>query len=927
MPKSSELPNTLFHQIPVTSIFQHLGNNPSGWLVVKDREHRIQFVNQRFADMIGRPCEEIIGLSDVEPGLPDAKHYDNLEPDTLDVHTLDEQCMASGKPTRTIDNNTVGNPGQFKSMLVVRTPLQNDAGEVIGLMRHAIDDSGLQRLETEKESASEVNFNSKLGTLDRLISELLVCHDRQQLLQKITNAIVSQTLADSAYIAVLNDRGEHLELIASTGSCAKETLGTTFTPGQGIIGKAWLDGDIFYTDGAVASGACYTYSEKTQVCALPIMEGDRVVAVMSAALQGENKQSLKDDIPTLRRILNLASIALSNASLLATTNSALQQTRALADVSRQLATTTCADEACEIVCDAMLVALDVCKAATVMIDEHGQHIINAVRHSATASVQDSPEDRIQLKALADRCFDSGVVVAHGVANVDSSDPKKSIDAVNTDHPDCNSFALPLLVHGEITGVICVARSMERRPLERSTFDTLATVTNQLSSTLERLDLTAALQHQAFHDRLTGLPNRHKFEATLQDMLDQHINGALLFIDLDGFKDVNDTQGHAVGDQLLLLVASRLRSHLKAEDTIARVGGDEFVAILRSGDNSEDALARGEQILEALSTSFLIGRKRINIGASIGLSRFPEDGDTVETLLRNADVAMYQAKDNGKGRVLSFDKDLTDVFRQKAQLQAEILIALEQHQFELHYQPQVCCSTGTVLGAEALLRWTHPERGAISPGEFIPAAEQSGLINDIGTWVLNCAAQQIAEWQNTPQSELRVSINIAASQFQQKNFAEQVLSILASHGAPCHCLELEVTESVVMNDVGSVIRRFTELREAGIRIAVDDFGTGYSSLAYLRDLPLDVLKIDRSFISGLQDERADQSLANTIALLASGLGLETVAEGVETTEQHDAVVGMGCHMIQGFYHSRAVPANELPVVIHQLQDGSPLNLAA
>ena len=275
-----------------------------------------------------------------------------------------------------------------------------------------------------------------------------------------------------------------------------------------------------------------------------------------------------------------------------------------------------------------------------------------------------------------------------------------------------------------------------------------------------------------------------------------------------------------------------------------------MAILRSGDNSEDALARGEQILEALSTSFLIGRKRINIGASIGLSRFPEDGDTVETLLRNADVAMYQAKDNGKGRVLSFDKDLTDVFRQKAQLQAEILIALEQHQFELHYQPQVCCSTGTVLGAEALLRWTHPERGAISPGEFIPAAEQSGLINDIGTWVLNCAAQQIAEWQNTPQSELRVSINIAASQFQQKNFAEQVLSILASHGAPCHCLELEVTESVVMNDVGSVIRRFKELREAGIRIAVDDFGTGYSSLAYLRDLPLDVLKIDRSFILSL-----------------------------------------------------------------------------
>jgi len=251
----------------------------------------------------------------------------------------------------------------------------------------------------------------------------------------------------------------------------------------------------------------------------------------------------------------------------------------------------------------------------------------------------------------------------------------------------------------------------------------------------------------------------------------------------------------------------------------------------------------------------------------------------------------------------------------------------QDQLELHYQPQVCYRHGKVLGVEALLRWTHPERGAISPGEFIPVAEQSGLINDIGLWVLDRAARQIAEWKNTAQSELRVSINIAASQFQQKDFTEQVLGILAKHGAPPNRLELEVTESVVMNDVGAVVRRFTELREAGVRIAVDDFGTGYSSLAYLQNLPLDALKIDRSFISRLQDKCTDQSLAKTIALLAAGLGLETVAEGVETTEQHDAVVSMGCHMIQGFYHSRAVPASELPLVIDQLQPDNRLDSAA
>lgn len=918
MSGSIKAENDLFEQVAVRKALRQLGANHSGWFMVKDRNHKFQIVNQRFAETIGKSAEEIIGVEDVDLGFPPPLLFGDAELGLPGVRVLDEQCMASGEPMRTVDGTVDLGGGRFDSTLTVRTPLTNNAGEVVGLIMQVMDHSDVRRLETQIESANETasDLDGKLSTLDRLICEILICHDRHVLLQKIADTIVSQTYSDGAYMAILQDN-MCLEMIAGSGLNGQALIGKKFRQGEGLIGRAWESGEMIFTDDATASGAVHSFKEKTQVCAIPIRDGDKVVAVLCAVLPMGKELSLKDDIPTLRRIVDLAGIALSNARLIETTNYALQQTRTLAEVSGSLATVDSIEEACKVVNDSLCGELKFCESGIVLMDAQ-RRIVGITSNSMDPSSELDESEHVQLlKHLAQRCVETGQQVTLSFAPDSVENNTTGIHFYPSNHAG-GAFALPVLRHGKITGALCVVRLEDTRPLDGATHHILTTLTSQLGTTLERHELSSALHHQAFHDRLTGLPNRHQFETELDRLLAKDETGAVLYIDLDGFKNINDTMGHGAGDQLLRLVANRLERRLKSNDVLARMGGDEFAIILRSVSETEDALACGERVLEALSTCFLIEKARIKISASVGLSRFPEDGDSVDTLLRNADVAMYQAKHSGKARLLSFDVGIGQELRERAKLQSDLQQALEQNQFELHYQPQVCCATEQVLGVEALLRWTHPERGNVSPGEFIPAAEHAGLINEIGTWVLERAVRQIAEWRSTPMADKRVSINIAATQFQQENFTELVLSSLERYDAPSDRLELEVTESVVMTDVAAVARRLELLRDAGIRIAIDDFGTGYSSLSYLQDLPLDVLKIDRAFVTRLQDEQAEKSVANTIALLATGLGLETVAEGVETEEQRDAIIGMGCEMIQGFFYSRPVPASELTNTVQRLQ---------
>ena len=924
--------DALLRHADVARALSLLGEGHSSMFMVKDREHRFVLVNQRFADMMGRSRDEIHGHDELELGIPEALLFGDPDSNLPGVRNRDEEAMKTGEQSRLVDGQVKLSDGQVDSALTVRTPVHDTRGEVIGLIIQVIDISDVRRLELEIESTTRAatNLDSKLSRLDQLLRELVSCHDHALLLQKITDTMVTQTMAEGAYLSMPTPSGDALELIAASCPDPEKFLGLKWRKDEGLVGKAWTAGETMYFPDANAGGATYAFEEHTQVCVLPVMDHGQIIAVMSVTLVGENAPSLNDDIPTLRRIMALGGVALSNSRLLATTGAALMQTRTLADVSQRLGIVDNPDTACQLVCDALTPAFAAASTMVAMFDNNDQLNIHGFSAgvdfgNANSHADEWPSARLEAltadvqKHLAQNPSYNGPIDIHGTA--DLADDGGGIETSS------HALIFPIKKHNQYIGVLYVDRQKAGLDADNTALDVLTTVAGQLGSALERQELTQALHHQAYHDQLTGLPNRHQFEKELNLRLRSDSHGAVLFIDLDGFKEVNDTLGHAVGDELLKQVSERLTTCVGSVKFLARMGGDEFAVILSEQSGSADPTCVGQRIVDSLSLRFIVDTASISIGASVGLSLFPADGDCVDSLLSNADAAMYQAKQAGKGQVLSFDREITADIRRRTQVQNDLQNAIEQDELIVHYQPQVCCATGQVCSVEALVRWIHPERGMIPPGDFIPVAEASGLINELGNWVLNRAVQQIFEWQNTPLESLRVGVNIAANQFQHPGFTDFVIETLEKHSAPASQLELEVTESVVMNDVTEVAERLAEIRAAGIRIAVDDFGTGYSSLSYLQDLPLDVLKIDRAFVSRLQTENPDQSLANTISLLASGLGLETVAEGVETVEQYEAIKKIGCKFVQGYFHSRPVAAELLPDVISQIHADNDLQKAA
>jgi len=740
-------------------------------------------------------------------------------------------------------------------------------------------------------------LDENLSAIDDLYSALFHCQDPAELYQKITDTAVSQTVADSAYLGLFDSAVGKLGIRHASGAFNRRLLGTSYEYSEGIIGQVWESGETLFIDDASSSSAIHITDVGTQILASPLIQNDTVVGVLVIVASPDCTEDLSNDSATSLRILNLAAVALSNLTMLATTQTALQHMHAIAGISRELNSANDHDEACLHVCKQLIEGISVCQVGVAIFDVTG-HIRKKTlcQSPERASVYNKEFDESVLEQLATQCFGKPGVV---------------IESPDADGSGQYAFAVPLIKEERYIGAVCVVRSPDMPALDSAVLETLKTIALYLGNTLDRLELTHALQHQAFHDQLTRLPNRAQFESELQSTINSGVPGALLFIDLDGFKNVNDTLGHGVGDQLLCHVAKRMSNKLKRNDTLARMGGDEFAVILRDSNDVASATVCANRLLASLSRNFEIQNAQVKVGASIGFSRFPQDGDTVDKLLRNADVAMYEAKNNGKGCVSMFNQGSVDARLELTQVHKDMYLALQENQFELHYQPQVCCSQNEVIGAEALLRWNHPTRGYISPDEFIPLAEQTGLINDIGNWVLDKAVEQIAEWQSSPVlKNIRVGINVAALQLQNDYFVDHVLKSVAKYKFPAHLLELELTESVVMEDISEVANRLKVLQNAGVRIAIDDFGTGYSSLSYLQDLPLDVLKIDRAFVSRLENEDANKSLAHTIALLAVGLGLETIAEGVETLKQRDAITAMGCDLIQGHYYAGAVTPEKL-----------------
>lgn len=431
---------------------------------------------------------------------------------------------------------------------------------------------------------------------------------------------------------------------------------------------------------------------------------------------------------------------------------------------------------------------------------------------------------------------------------------------------------------------------------------------------ERKQAENQLKHLALHDPLTGLPNRLLFQDRLQQAIalsDRHQHKfAVFFMDLDNFKIINDTMGHEAGDELLKEVSSRISDTGRKMDTVARLGGDEFAFIINKVSAVEDAVSFAKRLNKLLKIPVEVNGNNINMGSSIGITIYPDDAANSEELLRNADIAMYQAKDDGRNTVCFFTREMNARLQKNKEILTDLTESLTQDHFELYYQPLFTIDQKTLVGAEALIRWHHPEKGMVPPDQFIAVAEKSGLINELGDWVLAQACREIKNFINAGIADFKIAINISPVQFRRKDLLQHMLMILARHDVSADFIELEITEGAVMDNVDQAIETMQALHDAGFQLAMDDFGTGYSSLSYLKRFPIQKMKIDRSFISDLENDDDSKSIATAIIQMSHSLGLHVLAEGVETEAQLHYLQDEKCDYVQGYYTGRPMPASAI-----------------
>jgi len=442
----------------------------------------------------------------------------------------------------------------------------------------------------------------------------------------------------------------------------------------------------------------------------------------------------------------------------------------------------------------------------------------------------------------------------------------------------------------------------------------------LISYTEARETAEKFARQASHDSLTDLGNRTMFQERLHSCLAHAENSgklvALMILDLDHFKEVNDTLGHHIGDQLLIKVADILRQNARDMDTVIRLGGDEFAIIVDELDQVDGVIAQANGILEALTETHVIGGHDVHIDASIGITVYPQDGRDPDVLLKNADLALYRAKEEGRGNIQLYRHELHLRVIERNAIERDLRIGINANQFVLYYQPKVDLSTGDIAGVEALIRWRHPDRGLVAPDVFIPVAEESGIICDLTDWVLTEACRQIREWMDEGVGPVSVAVNVSALDLRRPDFTDRVAATLIGAGVSPKYLEIEVTESTMMHDVDQVIGTLRRLRAFGVSISIDDFGTGYSSLAYLQRFPVQRLKIDRSFVMDMSTDVNSHAIPRLIIDLARNLGVGVLAEGVETQEQREILTTMGCEEAQGYLFGAPVPAETLESLLRR-----------
>jgi len=954
--------NTTNIDLRNTNWLQSMADCVSSAITIKDLDHKYALVNQFFADSTGLKKEEIIGKNDIDIGIP-AELVLGTDQST-GLWKLDDEAVASGDYLAIDESLVEHQSGEQRRIRTIRCPLRDSEGLTSHLLTMTSDithhggiaqEEFLQTiLETNPDliSAEDSDLTNQRSTfrllhkdrellarrnafhssLSSLASEKETRKQYIPLLQRISEEILALLGADSSYISVVHESKDYLQTVAAAGD-SPTSIGYRHLTGEGIAGRAWKEGTIQVVDDY------YKYDNKIsgfenikQVCALPIkVDGDVVVVIGIVYLSVNEK--LLERAGELEEFAQQVTIVIENAKLIESARADLARTEALYKLSGALYesydTQTVLDMACEVV-------VDVCDAELVQIcrKSHDSKLSVDAEKYATDCTPDKKNHRCisnfdatgAFKTyLTHKCFASQAPVTCSRNNTNSDATEaSSILKAREQHDIGSIICVPLVNDGRVWGALLAYRNYSKPDFTDTDSNLLSAIGSQASVAVHKQKLLSKVEHQAYHDSLTELPNRLKFEQSLSKAVDRAKNAhqrlAVLFIDLDGFKVVNDVFGHSIGDELLRSVADRLRSIFDSSDLLCRMGGDEFAVLLQDVQSLVEVIEIAERTIVQLAPQYVVEGVTVSVGASIGISLFPDDSGSAANLLKNADIAMYQAKDKGKNCARYFDIKMARKFKERVETEKELGDAIANHELELVYQPKVSYTNKSVTGVEALLRWNHPTRGYISPIEFIPIAEESGLIIPIGDWVLQEACKQLVEWHKVGHDKLSVAVNVSLQQFSTDRFVEVVQQALQSTGMDANFLDIELTESVVLVEVERTVAKLLTLKDMGVSVSLDDFGTGFSSLRYLQDLPLDHLKIDRSFIEKLDVTDPDLSLVNTIIRMAESFGLDTVAEGVESAEQLRKVVGLGCDCIQGYYFSPPVKPEILLDTINTIEAG-------
>ena len=786
---------------------------------------------------------------------------------------------------------------------------------------HPVNAAHLEdRSEHAISTINDTGYCSAAVSLNQIAVEMIKRVDLASLLQHIANKTSTLTNADYSYVALVHESGDYLETIAAAND-SQNLKSVRHRPGEGIGGQAWLTGRTV----CEPHYQCYAHklpglTSAKQACSVPLWLGDRVIGVIGIVYESFH-QRIEDQVEVLEMFAPLASVAIDNAKLHEKNRLDLARTEAISSISRSIYLSASFDNVIDHICTTLIETFDANKAHLYRIEDNNTYTPVAAWENVGRKIlrTKQADSEIVSQSVASWCIENrrSALIKRGVKDKRES---AHVHRLRDQWRLGSTICLPL-IHGDKSwGVLFAHRTIDRADFTESDLRQFELIGVQISMALLRRELMDKVEHQAFHDALTGLYNRWRFEFLLASRVEQSNHSgqgfAVLSIDLTGFKFVNDTYGHSVGDQLLQQVATQLSLHVGSEDVLARMGSDEFSLIVSSRSSHDEVMQLARNINLGLSQSPGAGNVRIATGASIGISFYPADAKNADDVLKHAEFAMCRAKNTEGVGIAVFNRTLLIDHENRCQLEADLRNALATNQFELHYQPKVNCTSGMVDGIEALIRWIHPNRGFVSPADFIPVAECCGLIAEIGAWVLDQACRDCVEFQRT-HSALTMAINISAHQFNVDEFVPCVFTALERHNLSADSLELEVTESVVMHDIDKVVDKLTQLRCGGVSIAIDDFGTGYSSLQYLAELPLDVLKIDKSFIDRIEDGCDGQALVKTILMMSRELNLKTVAEGVENESQLTILRQLACDYIQGYYYSKPVPAADLCQIVDKI----------